>query len=188
MSQHPRRQRFTLALVALLLWFGLAVEGSQALFTDQAMLTGSALTTGSTNLLISNSQNPSSTTYEETRPGFPVDLVPGESMEKFFLLKNVSSGPVTLVTRISANLVNAPADLASALTLEVVPVNADGEATEAPVSSSLTALAQNPVLMSGTILPNATQRYRLTYTLSPSYSAQAQAGGFDLIFTGQQQI
>lgn len=188
MSQHSRRQRFALVLVALCLWLGLAVEGSQALFTDQASLTGSSMTTGSTDLLISNSQNPTSTTYEESRPGFAVHLVPGESMEKFFLLKNVSSGPVTLGTTLLSNLINTPSDLASALTVEVVPVNADGEAIEAPVSSTLLGLSQSQMTLAGTIEPNSTQRYRLRYTLAASYSAQAQAGGFDLVFTGQQRL
>lgn len=109
-------------------------------------------------------------------------------MEKFFLLKNVSSGPVSLGTTVLSNLINTPSDLASALTVEIVPVNADGEAIEAPVSSTLLSISQSQLPISGLIEPNTAQRYRLRYTLASTYEAQAQVGGFDLVFTGQQRL
>ena len=85
-----------MALCVLLGWLSFVADGAHALFSDSTTLTSNTLTTGSADILVSNSQSSSSSTYDTTRPGFSLSLVPGVTVEKFFLIKNASASDVDM--------------------------------------------------------------------------------------------
>lgn len=182
-------RRILVALLAVLAWLGFVVEGSHALFTDQATLAGNSITTGTTNLLISNSQNASSTVYDKSRPGFALNLSPGEQSEKYFLLKNSSSGDVDFRLSIGAtNLGSMPIAMGPFLSLILMQVDDSGTAIGSPfvtlLSDTLSSSRETPF-----ILPKgSTQRFKLISKLSDTYSTQGDAVSYDLVMTGKQVI
>jgi hypothetical protein len=173
------------------MWVGLIAMESQAVFSDQVNLTGNSISTGSVNLLISNSQNPNSTTFEKAREGFSFDLLPGQSAEKYFLLKNASAyesnfeiGVGIAIKQISSD------DLAQYVLLEITPVDGEGNVVEGQVVyANLENLKTNPFPTLGPLIPKGgVQRYRLKTTMSESYQVPQVGVTYDLIFEGVQKV
>lgn len=185
-----RRLLYSLAVV--LLWLGFVVEGSHALFSDQAVLAGNTLNTGTVDLQISNSQNPSSTTYADSRPGFTLNLAPGETDEHYFLLRNVSSSNVALdiiASDMIPNLDTADiSQLASQTTIEFVPVDASGNPVGTAVQGNLQTIYSTNLPMGVSIPQGANQRFKMRTTLASSYSQQGKSISYDLQFNGLQHV
>ncbi len=189
MERRRLSRRVFFALLAAVLWLGFLVDGSHALFADQVSLTGNSITSGTTNLLISNSQNASSTVYDKSRVGFSANLNPGDHFDKFFLLKNSSSGNLDFSINVSA-LINSDdgSGILSNTVLSFSEVDSDGNLVGIPYSASL-LMMHNGVLQTGFIIPSASvRRFKVTTSLAQSQTTQGSATNYDLIFTGTQII
>lgn len=182
----PRKLLYSLLIV--LAWLSLVAEGSHSLFVDTATLTGSTVTTGTAGLLISNSQNASSTIFAESRPGFSFSLVPGQSDDKFFLLKNSSASPLALDIIASASLPEGAPDLSKSILIELTPVTDDGIQAGSPVKMVLNDLTTNPIALNASISQGDTQRFRIRAFLMPAYAGQGDNLSFDMVFTGTQHV
>ena len=184
------RRNVISALIVVLVWLSFVISGSHALLSDSATLTGNTLIVGSVGLLVSNSQNPSSTIYEKSRQGFSFSLVPGQPVDRYFLLKNISDSNVDLAIDFMPQITTDNPSLDPQLTLDIVPVDADGvplpDATE--VGGSMMALSQRHTVVNGTISQGTYQRYRLRTVLSSAFSEPQQTITYDLIFTGTQKV
>jgi len=179
-----KRLMYSLAIV--LAWFGFVIEGSHALFSSAATLSGSTISTGNASLLISNSQAASSTTFADTRPGFSVNLNPGESDSHYFILKNTGTSGVPMdVSVTGAVTTDALAPITTMIALEFTPVDGTGVAQGPSVRAILNSMVA-PVRLTTTIPANATQRYMVKATLDPAYGLQGQSVSYDLAFTGIQ--
>ena len=185
------RKTWVLLAALLVLWLSYTVQGSRALLSASASLTSNTISTGSANLLVSNSQNSSSTIYDTERPGFSFQINPGESVDKFFLLKNASVADVPLEVAVSV----PPAMLGSgmfpdSLSIEIVPVDADGQPIQDAVTarSSLADLMLKPQILDGEIAHSATKRYRLRTILSQNYDTPNSSVSYDLVLTGTQKL
>lgn len=186
MPRTSKRLIYSLAIV--LAWLGFVVEGSHALFNSSAILASNAITTGTAGLEISNSQNGSSTTYASSRPGFALNLNPGESDTHYFFLKNVSSGNTDF--DISVNGVEADgasATLEQGVQLEFTPVDSTGNPTGSVVSQPLQSILSSSLQLNVIVPANTVQRFRLKTTLSGTYAGQGDTTGYDLSFTGVQR-
>jgi len=172
----------------LLLWLGFVVEGSHALLSDSAALAGNSITTGSADLVVSNSQSPTSTTYADSRPGFPLTLVPGQADEHFFLLKNMSSSNVPLAIDASAVVQDGDSTFPPNISLEFTPVDGSGTPTGAPVTSTLKDLEGQNLNLGTTLAPGQFQRYRLHTTLEIHFAQQGINQTYDLVFTGTENL
>jgi hypothetical protein len=182
----PKRLFYSLLIV--LLWLGFVVDGSHALFSDAATLAGNTITTGTADLLVSNSQNASSTVFEESRPGFAFTLSPGESGEKYFLLKNASGGNVDFDLSLSATVPNGNSPLATALNLAIQEIDETGTPTGTVFSVPLSSLLSEPTPLGLTIGKSTTKRFKLRTSLSSAYGTQADSISYDLVFTGNQHL
>lgn len=182
----PKRLLYSLCLA--LIWLSFVAEGSHALFSDKSSLTGSIITTGTVDLLVSNSQNGSSTTYADTRPGFSYNLVPGQSDERYILLKNASASDVPMDIDIDTVIKLPITDLAASVNLEFTPVDADGNPTGSPVSGQMNTLVTTRLSSKISIASGATQRFRLKTTLANGYTGQNSSLTYDLFFTGTQHL
>ena len=178
-------KRLLYSLAIVLAWFGFVIEGSHALFSSAANLTGNSIATGTAALLVSNSQAGSSTTFAESRPGFSVNLNPGESDVHYFILKNTGSSGVPMDIGVSASVATPTAPIAPLIALEFTPVDSAGLAQGTPVHTSLDEMV-NPIRLTGTVAANSTQRYMVKVTLDQSYTNQSETVGYDLAFTGIQ--
>lgn len=184
------RRKFLIVASGTLMWLGLIVSSSFAALSDSATLTGNSVTVGSANLLISNSQASSSTLYEKSREGFSFNLVPGQKSEKYFLLKNTSNGEVPLSVVMSASLTQPNVHLESAVTVEVAPVDSEGNllADASFQGSTLKVLKDGQVQLDGIIPKGGFQRYRMRVSVNPGLSTPDLNIGYDLVFTGHQQV
>ncbi|MEI6477423.1 MAG: hypothetical protein WCO52_00325 [bacterium] len=180
-------RRYLLATFVLLAWLGFVVEGSHALLSSSATLAGNTITTGSINLQISNSQSATSTTYADSRPGFNLVLTPGQSQESYFFVKNTSPMPAPLDIDALAVIQAANPDMAGAVTLEIVSVDAAGVINGVPVSTTLADLTARHLSIPVIVPTSATQRFKLKATLASSYTAANQSIGYDLVLTGTQR-
>lgn len=180
----PKRIFYSLAIV--LAWLAFAVEGSHALFVDSVALTGNTITSGSADLLISNSQNGSSTTYSVDRPGFSFLLSPGQSEEQYFLLKNASISDVPFDIQFRAVSQVSNSDLKPAIKLEFTPVDSTGIATGSSFGGTLDEILTQEKASGVTIPAGSAQRFKMVVTLLPIYSKQNQTITYDLFFTGLQ--
>lgn len=180
----PRRLFYGLLLV--LLWLGYVVEGSHALFASAAGLTGTTLTTGTTSLLISNSQNGTSSLFSQSRPGFALSLSPGQHDDHYIILKNASPSNVDLDISAATALSN-PIDngLAALTTISFTPVDSSGTPTGAAQMGALDQFTQN-LSLNTTIPQGASQRFLMRTALDSSYSQQGQTISYDLNFSGVQ--
>jgi hypothetical protein len=185
--QFSRRVFF--AVLAVLLWFGFLVDGSHALFNDQVALTGNSIVTGTTDLLISNSQNGSSTVFEKSRVGFVAALSPGQAVEKYFLIKNSSDGNIDFSLGVNANIPAYVADgLGKHTNVQFIEVGSDGlpNGTQATftLDNLYTAVVQTPF-----ILPKGvTKRYKMVTSLDADYTKQGESLTYDLAFVGTQIV
>jgi hypothetical protein len=179
-------KRLFYSIAIVLAWFGFVLEGSHALFTDAASLTGNTISTGSVDLLISNSQNASSTVFADTRPGFTYSLNPGDSGEFYFLLKNSGSNGVPMDVDVSSSV--TPEDsMNTMVNVEFTPVDATGISVGAISTASLSGLT-NPIRLSATIPAGGTQRFKMKATLSAVFPEQNHTASFDLLFSGRQHV
>lgn len=185
MSTH-RIKRLVYSLAIVLAWLGFVIEGSFALFSDGAVLAGNTLTTGTSDLMISNSQNSTSTIYDESRPGFSYRLNPGESAEKFFILKNVTESGPALDIGVFAQVPSVVPELMNATRFEFVPVDGEGVATGTAVNASLTQLTSGSLNLGASVLAGSTQRFKMKTLLDSGYSQQNVSLSYDLYFTGLQ--
>lgn len=188
---HTRRlsRRLFLALLVAVLWLGFLVEGSHALFTDQVSLTGNSISSGTTNLLISNSQNPTSTIFEKSRAGFAASLSPGEVSQKYFLLKNSSDSDTDFKIGITALLnTEDPHGLTEHTKLVFDEIGADGNPTGNRALVYLASLRNAPLDTPFVIPKGTTHRFLVSTSLDPEYTTQGESIGYDLIFTGTQLI
>lgn len=184
------RRRVIAIAAALLAWVGLIAATSYAALNDSAVLTNNSLRVGSVNLLLSNSQNASSTIYEETREGFALELAPGQVAEKFFLLKNTSSSELAFAISVGAVLTTDNPALAQSLTLEFAPVDSEGNILDGThwKSGTVKDLAAGALPIDGVIGKGQAQRYKMRVALAAGYSQPDQVITYDLLFTGNQLI
>ena len=186
--QRRSRKRMIYSVLVVLAWFGFAVDGTKALFSDSATLTSSTMATGTVDLLISNSQNSSSTIYEEERPGFNAQLSPGETQESYFLLKNTGTSSVDLDISVKSVVKTSVQDLPQSTTLKFTPVDSTGASIGEEVSDSVSALSVSTLPLKVTIPAGGYQRFRLKTSLASSYTQQNKSISYDLIFTGVQHL
>lgn len=181
-------KRVAYSLVVLLLWMSFVVDGAHAYFTDSVGLTGNTISTGSADLLISNSQNASSTTYDDTRPGFAFSLTPGETQEKYFLLKNASSANVPFDISVLASAVTGSEQLRSNVDINIFPVDDTGASSGQGIQASLDELLNSQSQIITTIAKGATQRFKLLVHLGFGQNEQDASLGYDLVFNGTQRV
>jgi len=188
MASRAQTYRALIAGVLVLAWFGILADRSHALYTDSASLTGNSIITGSVDLLVSNSQAGSSTTYAAARPGFELHLSPSQTDEHFLLLKNSGSGNVSLglYAQVAASASSQP--VLSATSVELTPVDADGNAVGTPVTATLGSMLATPLDMRTSIASGDAQRFRMRTKLDSTFSGQAVTAQYDLIFNGVQTI
>jgi len=184
-------KRIFFSVIIVLLWFGFVVDGAHALFTDSAILTDTTINTGSAHLLISNSQNPSSTLFDTSRPGFAINnLVPGESVDHYFFLKNTSDPDIDFDIAVQAIVARDTAQnsrIQNGITVSIYPVDDTGTVAQQGFTRPLAGMSNT--LPTGFLVPQGeTQRFILRVTLDPSFSEQNVGTTFDLIFTGTQHI
>lgn len=181
-------KRVVYSLVVLLLWMSFVVDGAHAYFSDSVGLTGNTISTGSADLLISNSQNPTSTTYDDTRPGFAFNLTPGETQEKYFLLKNASTANIPFDISVMASAVTGSEQLRSNVDIEIFPVDDTGASAGQGIQESLDELLNNQSQIVATIAKGATQRFKLRVRLGFGLSEQDASLSYDLVFNGTQRV
>jgi hypothetical protein len=181
-------KRIIYSLLVVLLWLGFVVDGAHAFFIDSATLTGNTISTGTADLLISNSQNPSSTTYDDSRPGFILSLTPGETQEKYFLLKNASSAAIPFDVSVMATSITGNEAMLHAVSVEIIQVDETGLPVGEVMRAGLDGLLSTQSSKIGTIAKGATQRYKLRLTLDSAYKDQSQSMGYDLVFKGVQSL
>jgi hypothetical protein len=181
------RRKIFFAMLILMAWFGFVIEGSYALFTDTAGLQTNLITTGSLDLLISNSQSASSTTYADFRPGFTYLLSPGQSEDNYFLLKNTGGSTVPLSIDVSASLASNTT-MSDMVTLTFYTVDEAGSPVGSGTTATLTALTKSRVSLGATVAPGVAQRFIVKVKLSEGYQSHSQSLQYDLMFTGTQII
>ena len=180
--------RLVFSVFVILAWFGLIAEGAHALYTDTANLAGNTISSGSTDLLISNSQSASSTTFAESRAGFSFALSPGQSDEKYFLLKNASTSNMSLDIDVAAGNSAGAADIANAVQIEFTPVDGSGSAVGPSVSRVLAYYLNNRLDLGTSIDRGISQRYKIRASMQDTYVGIAQSLSYDLVFTGTQHV
>jgi hypothetical protein len=189
MPQHRFSRRVFFALLAAILWAGFVVDGSHALFADQVTLTGNSIVSGTANLLLSNSQNPSSTVFDKSRAGFALNLSPGQDGEKYFLLKNSSDGDIDFKVSLSAVLTEDPShDLSMHTRLVFNEIGADGLPTEVATTATLYSLSTSAQETPFIVPKGTTKRYLVTTHLDEAYQTQGQSLTYDLILIGTQYL
>lgn len=176
------------SIAIVFLWVGFVTDSAHAIFTDAVSLTGNVISTGSADLLISNSQNPSSTVFEDSRPGFSQMLSPGQTTEKYFLLKNASAADVSFGIDLQATNATGSANLRSAVNLEIIPIDGDGLPQGEGIAGTLNDLAQQHSRIFTSIGHGVTQRFKIRTGLSNGYADQNQSLTYDLVFTGTQLV
>lgn len=181
-------KRLFYSLLVVMLWLSFVVEGAHALFQDTASLTGTTLTTGTVGLLISNSQNPSSTIYEHSRPGFSAAINPGESVERYFLLKNASQADIPLNIDGVAALQVGNQQITTATRVAVVPVDETGLPTGESTPLTISNANGPHSAIFATIPQGGTQRFKLITSLDAAYDGQNQTIAYDLLLTGTQKV
>ena len=184
--QKGKKRSVLMALCVLLTWLSFVVDGAHALFVDSTALTGNVITTGSVNILVSNSQNPSSTVYDETRPGFSWSLIPGVFVDKYFLIKNTS--PSNIEMDIDAFIVTSDIDpaLNNLVDISIVQVDATGVETGEAMESTLGELRDHHSVIFGSIPQGEYRRFKMSVRLNSSYTGQGDSATYDLILTGTQ--
>jgi hypothetical protein len=186
------QKRWFILVLCVLLWSLMLIRGAHALFSDTAGLTGSTITTGTVSLLVSNSQSPTTTLYDKTRDGFALNLVPGDTVERFFFLKNDSDANVDFDISMQPTITQGMGDTMSQMaSLQVVPVDDAGQPLDGfqPVGGALSSLATKTTALTGVTIAHGTaQRFMLRVTLDPAFTQQADTLAFDLVFTGQQHL
>lgn len=184
------RKRILYGTTVLLVWLGFVTNGAYALFSDSAALTGNTIASGTASLLISNSQNPTSTIYEEARPGFAFTMSPGEYDEKYLILKNASQSNVDFDISVSAVLNNTvdTYDLPQSTTIEFTPVDELGTVIGESKSTLLGSLLTGPLPLNITVPKGSTMRLKMRTGILAAYTPQGVSVTYDLIFTGNQKI
>jgi hypothetical protein len=186
-----RTTKLAVAILGTLAFIGIAGGGAQALLSDGSTLTGNSLTSGTAGMLVSNSQAGSSTTYEKVREGFTLSLNPGQTIEKYFLLKNVSPSEFMLNTSVIAAHTSPVSPLHNDVFVTFTAVDAQGntlpQGNGAEATLAQLGLSHLP-LPGPAIGRGAAQRYKVSYRMSTEVTAQSQAMNYDLIFTGTQAL
>jgi hypothetical protein len=183
------RKRILYSSTIILCWLGFVGKGTYALFNDTASLASNNISTGTASLLISNSQSASSTTYEDTRPGFSFTLSPGQTDEKFFLLKNTSQADIdfdidaTAVITSTADMKELPQNT----TIEFIPVDEQGVATGQSASATLYNYSNGHIPIPVTVAKGGTARLKMRVGVNQNYGVQGVSATYDLIFTGNQK-
>jgi hypothetical protein len=176
------------SLLILMLWLGFVVDGSHALLADSVTLTGNTIITGSADLQISNSQSSSSTTYADSRPGFPMILVPGQGDDHYIFLKNVTGTAVPLSIDVATILQDGDATLPQAVDITFIPVDGTGTPNGKPAVSNLSLLSTQHLGLGLSIDPGQIQRIKVHTVLNPEYTISGKNSSYDLVFTGTQNL
>ena len=179
-------KRLVYSLAIILVWLGFVVEGSHALLSATATLKGSTINTGTADLLINNSQDPTPSSFSASQPGFAYNLIPGQSQDYYFYLKNSSASDLPFDINVVPSVQNQASDLFAATNIEFTPVDSSGTPSGIPVAGTLASMTNQISPLGTTISQNGVQRYRLRVNLSSSYVNQNQTLSFDLAFTGVQ--
>jgi hypothetical protein len=181
-------RKLSLSLMLVIVWLGFIVGGSHALFGDAASLSGNVITTGTANLLISNSQGSTYTQFDDSRPGFDYNLIPGQEESRYFVLKNGSASNVTFDISVSVIGQNTTPEVLSFVTLKFVPVDDAGNETGPVVSFGMTTYGSTVVPLGVQIPAGGVQRMKAITGLSSASTAQGKTIMYDLVFTGVQKI
>lgn len=176
------------SMLVIIAWFGLIAEGAHALYADTATLAANSISSGSTDLQVSNSQSASSTSYADSRTGFSFALNPGESDEKYFFLKNVSTSNTLLDIDVAAGNASGVSDIVDAVAIEFTPVDSTGSPVGQPVTCSLGYYLANHVGLGVSIDKGGVQRFKVRASLKQLYATPGQSVSYDLVFTGTQHV
>ena len=183
-----KKRSVLMALCVLLGWMSFVADGAHALFVSNAALTSNVITTGSSDILVSNSQNSTSTVFESTRPGFAISVTPGVPVDKYFLVRSVSPSGVDMDLDAHITTTTPPGLLSSSLLLSFVPVDSAGAEVGTPIVRSLESLTATHSPSFGLLLHNTTQRYKVSVLLDSAYKSQGDGITYDLILTGTQHL
>jgi hypothetical protein len=181
-------RRLFFALLAVMLWLGFVVDGSHALFSDSVRLVGNTLTTGTTNLLISNSQNPTSTVFDKERAGFAMALNPGESVGKFFLIKNANDGGVNFQLFLNSALASGDTSMPLYVTVTLQEVDHDGVGVGPTAQFNLENLMHNYLELPFVVQTGEVKRFQIITKLEGAYSTQNTSIAYALNFSGTQKL
>ena len=182
------RGRLVFSVFVILAWFGLIAEGAHALYSDTAALSSNSVSSGSVDLQVSNSQSATTTTYADSRIGFSFYLNPGESDEKYFFLKNVSTSNSSLDIDVIGGNPSTLGTIADAVTLEFLPVDSTGVAVGTPVAATLRYFLTNHVVLGTSLNKGDFQRFKVKALMSQSFSQPGASITYDLMFTGTQHV
>jgi len=183
----PRRTLFIVVL--LLTWVSLAADTARALFSDSATLVGNTITTSSSELLVSNSQNQSSTTYASTRPGFSIALSPGQDSGQFFLLKNASDADTDLSIDASVIVTGGSQTIKDHIRIEFAEVDSEGVFIGARAVAEMRDLVDGQRVSLNSVVPKgSTRRYAMITSLDPNFTQSGDGVTYDLVLTGTQTL
>lgn len=183
-----KKQKIVITVLAIVAWTSFVSVGSFALFKDTVMLTDNTITTGTAELLISNSQNASSTIYEEVRPGFSSELLPGESFTRYFIVKNASDASVPFDLSMQVQIASGTTQMHQKINLEIAPVDSDGNDIigYGPLFGTVQTFANTEQPTGVTIPKGATQRFRVTTLLNHDVESQSDSVSYHLVVNGTQ--
>lgn len=189
MTSRKLPKRLFIGVCLALAWFSVAVQSSNALFNDSVTLTGNTITTGTVDLLISNSQNSSSTIYSDTRTGFSLVMSPGESQERYIILKNASNSTLAMDIDVQAMIQSGTiGDIFQNVQIEFLPVDSTGLAMGNSVNGTINSISNQRLRLGISIPQDSTQRFRIRTSLNANYNQQNQNASYDLIFYGTQTV
>jgi hypothetical protein len=183
-----KKQKIVVCALTLIAWTSFVATGSFALFRDQVTLTDNTVTTGTASLKISNSQNASSTIYEDSRVGFATELVPGQSSTKFFLVKNVSDATIGFDLSATVTLMGGSQGMVNGIQLEIMPVDENGIDLlgQHPVGGLLANMSSSVQPLGIVVQKGEVQRFRLTTSLVESIELQSDTASYNLVINGTQ--
>lgn len=179
-------KRFLLGVLVVVVWLSFVVEGSYALLFDSSTLDGNTISTGGIDLQISNSQDADSVIFADTRPGFSVQMKPGDVVDQYFFLKNTGSAGLDMNVSMQLIAPDMDLELANLIGFSVIPVDAEGNQNGEKTITNLQDIIMNNTPLNGVIPAGETQRYMLRIYMDPQFSIQNFTMNYDLVFKGTQ--
>lgn len=159
-----------------------AIASTKALLSDQAVLGENTFSTGTVDLTISNGV---SGDFADQVSGFNETIFPGETVTKYFRLKNESSDVFLSIAAQAASISGAISK--NDVTVTFTPVNTSENPIGSPISKTLSEWESAPAdLWLPYIQDGKTQEYQMDVKLADSVETGGASITFDFIFTGTQ--
>ena len=158
-----------------------AAQATIAMLSDNATLTTNTFSTGTADLLVCNGKT--CTDYTDSDDGFADTLLPGQTITKFFRLKNNSAGVDFSVT---AQTVNESGSVSkSDVTIAITPIDSSDNPIGVAFSHTLSDWHNPQPLSLPNIVHGGIQRYKMDVTFSSGITATGSSS-FDFVFSGTQ--